>query len=300
MSFQGPVQTAGVNDVYEYNEIHLDSAARDAGTNDDPDFNLSPGFTNCLGVKLVSAQIPFTYYVFNSGNNTFEILSNPDDPATARTVALPVGNYTVNSIAKPLTEALGAATGDTYTLTYSTATGKFVLASTSGSVFALRFGSDAKDPGTDNPRLWLGFAGGLNRSDNFGVLVAPHTANITGPNYLYLAASFGGRLSTRIRLNGSTTGNAPVLAKIPVNVNPYGVITYGDPSGSFAYDMASGTLQDLRLSLLYGHTLQRVDMNGAPWSVVLYVLTQRDTTLSRHVTDRGEVTNSGRKRIRVM
>lgn len=298
MSFStAPLQTAGVNDVYEYNEIHLDSAARDAGTNDEPVFNLNPSISNVLGIKLVSAQIPFTYYVFNDANNTFQILPNAD-PNQARTVTLPAGNYTVTSISNPLTTALGAATGDTYSFTYSGATGKFTLRSTTGQVFALSFGED-NDEGVSNPRLWLGFAPGINRSDDGGVLVASHTANITGPNYLYLVTSFGGRISRNIRVNGGSTPEAPAFAKIPVTVNPYGLITYTDPNGSYAFDMSNGEVQSIRLGLMYGHTLQKVQMNGSPWSLVMQVLTQRDTSVPRRVMDNGEGANTGQKRLRV-
>jgi hypothetical protein len=299
MSFgQAPLQTAGVNDVYEYNEIHLDSVARDAGTNDEPVFVINPPFDNVLGIKLVSAQIPFTYYVFDDTNGSFQILPGAD-PAQARTVTLPPGNYTVTSISAPLTAALGAATGDTYSFIYSGATGRFTLRSTTGQVFALAFGSDAGDDGVTNPRLWLGFAGGINPSDASGNLVAPYTANITGPNYLYVTTSFGGRISRNIRVNGGSTPEAPAIAKIPVTVNPYGLITYTDPSGSYAFDMSNGQVQNLKVGLMFGHTLQKVRMNGSPWSLVLHVLTQRDTTVSRRVTDKGEGANTGQKRIRV-
>jgi hypothetical protein len=294
---QASIQTAGINDIYEYNEIHLDSAARDHGTNDQPIFNLTPAFSNVLGIKLLSAQIPFTFYVFNHTNNTFQILPN-GDPGQAQDVTLPVGNYTVHSIAGPLTAALTSATGDTYTFVYSGTTGKFTLRSTSGQVFALRFGTPGDD-GSTSPRLWLGFNAGEIRSDDSGVLVAPNTANVTGPNYLLVGTSFGGRIAKNIRVNGGSTAEAPAFAKIPVTVNPYGLITFTDPNGGYAFDMSMGQVQQLSVELMFGHTLQKVEMNGAPWSLVLMVLTQRATTVTRSVIDNGEASNTGRKRLRV-
>lgn len=296
-SNQGSIQTSGINDIYEYNEVHLDSAARDHGTNDQPVFNISPAMSGVMGVKLLSAQIPFTYYVFNHGNNTFQILPL-GDPAQAKEITIPIGNYTVNSISGPLTSALELATGDSYTFVYSGTTGKFTLRSTSGAVFSLRFGT-AGDDGATHPGMWLGFDAGEVRSDDSGVLVAPHTANITGPNYLLLTTSFGGRIAKNIRINGGSTPEAPAFAKIPVTVNPYGLITFTDPSDGYAFDMSMGQVQQLRVELLFGHTLQKVEMNGAPWSLVLLVLTQRGTTATRSVIDQGEAANTGRKRLRV-
>lgn len=292
------LQTPGVNDIYEYNELHLDSAARDSGTNDEPVFIINPAFSDVLGVKLLSAQIPFTYYVFNEDNTAFEVLPNAN-PDEAVGVFLPPGNYTVNTIVTPLVQTLKNATGDNYTCTYSGSSGRFTITSTTSTPFALKFG-ETNDKGSTNPRLWLGFGPGINASDAFGTLVSPFIANITGPNYLYIVSSFGGRLGQYIRVNGDSTAEAPAFAKIPVNVNPYGVIDHADHNSEYFFDMGLGQIQQVKLGLIFGHTLDKINMNGAPWSVVIQVLTQRKNTVSRRVQDLGEAVSSGKKRIRVL
>jgi hypothetical protein len=313
------LQTLGVNDVYEYNELHLDSAGRDAGTNNEPIFTISPSFDKVLGIKLLSAQvklrrqsplatpattcptffpffqIPFTYHVVNPTNNTFFYIDNGQEVA----VTLPSGNYTIDNITPTLGQALATASATaalpgTFTVGYSAVSGKLHIQQDQNRPFSLRFG-DVGNSGTDSPRLLLGFDAGIVHSDETGSMWAPNVVNITGPNYIYLSTSFGGTLSRYMRVDGANTSEAPVFAKIPVTVNPWQVIHYTDPSNGFAFDMSSGQLQHIELHLHSGHNAHALDMNGSPWSVVIQVLTQRDTSVARRWS--GE--NGGSKRIRV-
>lgn len=293
------LQCSGVNDIYEYNELHLDSAGRDQGDNNHPIFVLQPAIGNVMGIKLLSAQIPFSYYVFNSANNTFLLQPDYADP-TKVTVTLPPGNYNVDTFIPVLTTALETANAlDTYTVDYSNLTGRYTVTSNGGRQFALHFGSGVDDIGESNPRIWMGFGPGANVSSSGGVLTAPATASITGPNYIYLTTSFGGRLSRNIRVNGNSSIDPTTIAKIPVTVNPWGLITYTDPTASYAFDMSLGQVQNVEMGLQFGHTSQAVDMNGAPWSIVLQILTQRENTASRRMVGEMKAGQTSNKRIRV-
>ena len=91
------LQTAGVNDVWHYNELHLDSSARDAGSNDEPVFNLPVPIHDVMGLKVLAAQIPFSYHLIHDHNNTctFYLYQNPGTPqATPFTLTIPPGTYT--------------------------------------------------------------------------------------------------------------------------------------------------------------------------------------------------------------
>lgn len=293
-----PVQTSGVNDVFAYNELHLDSVERDGGSNDQPFFVLQPAFSEVMAVKLVGARIPFTYHVFNDGNNAFQLVPDVGGaPDTVHTVRVPVGNYSVATLVPALQAALSAVSpADAYTVSYDAAAGRLVVVADSGKPFALRFGTGDADRGISNPRIWLGFAGGDNLSDGDGRLAAPSVANLTGPNYLYLVSSaLGGRVSRNLRVNGGAALEPLVLAAIPVTVNPWGVVIYQDPTTEYAFDFSMGQVQKVDLALVFGHTGQTVNMNGSPWSVTFQVLTQRDTSVARNV----KTDLVGNKRLRV-
>lgn len=278
-----PAQTPGLNDVFVHNEFNMDSNSRDAGTNDNPRFVIAPILDNVLGVKLISAQIPFSYYVFNSRNNTFTLTSTGGGPFT---VTIPVGNYTVTSLAVALAAAMNAVNpGGAYSVTYSATTGRFTITSgTGGYSFTLTFTDPGllldEGPGALSPRLWIGFPAGASTS-TAGSLTAPYVANVTGPTYLLVLASLGARIAKNVRVNGLNSEDPPVLAKIPVNVNPGGLILFNDPSESYAFDMSDSFLQEMEFSLHFGDSNLPVEMNGQPWSLVLQILTKRDTSISK-------------------
>lgn len=125
----------------------------------------------------------------------------------------------------------------TYTPTYSGLTGKLTIAATgaAGSYFSLVFGV-AGDPGVANPRFNMGFGSAGTYTSTVGLgptLIAPNVASISGPNYMYLNSSaIGTQLSVLLPGGALQLGNGsagPQIAKIPINVQPGGVIYWSDP-----------------------------------------------------------------------
>jgi hypothetical protein len=55
------VQTQGVNDLWEYHELHLDSAARDGGSNCTPSFTLPSPLHRVVGYRVLSVVVPYRY-----------------------------------------------------------------------------------------------------------------------------------------------------------------------------------------------------------------------------------------------
>lgn len=282
------LQTQGVNDVYEYNEIHLDSHQADNRNTDQgaihPRFAITPPINNAIGIKVLTAQIPFTWNVVTPANNHFTI--------NTKGIDIPPGNYTLtsfvawlNAYAQPdgvtadsalvwtydeRSGSLGiydpsrtSTAPPTYTVSFSAANGPidlFGIPETGGSY-------DVIGPGADpnNPTYTL----------------FPGTANMTGSNYLLLtSASLAGRLAKNIRINGETTPHPIVLAKIPITVNPGGIILYSDVSPGYAFDMSLEQLQNIDLIMLDGTTLTPL-IPRSPWSVSLMVLSQRETSVPR-------------------
>ncbi len=183
----------GLNDSLQYTEFEFDSLAAQYSMNaggysayDWPVFLMGKPLTNVAALKVLEVQIPFSYYVFNSKNNTFTLTES--DGGGPRTVTIPVGNYTSSSIGSTLATALNSASANshTYSVAYSAVDYKLTITSNAGgaNTFTLTFGT-ATDPGWTNPRLWLGFNGGDNVS-TLQTLVAPLVLQITGPNYAYV------------------------------------------------------------------------------------------------------------------
>lgn len=306
------IQTIGINDIYEYNVWHGDSTQRSGGTNNKPSFTLSPSIPNILGAKLMSAQIPFTYYVINESNNVFYYEDTHADASVHyHRITLTPGHYNAEELAANLQNRLRASTIRLGILvTYDHSLNKLViqdptLEAGQSRPFALIFRDDPFDPShTFDHHLgpYLGFNSGRTPSEDLGSegsrLIAPNALLITGPNYLYITTSFAGRLSNSIRVNSSIRNERPIFAKIPVTVNPGGIILFHDTSPTFYFDMALDQISHIELSLIFGDSGAEVDLNGAPWSVVFEFLTQRDTAVPRQALN-GTPQPLGRKRARV-
>lgn len=99
-------------------DVVFDSAVAD-GTSitdlDNPTFSLMPSIENCVGISLISAQVPFSYFVVDYTNNQFDItIANynptPNYTGAKYTVSLLPGTYTSNNIIPMLTYAIRANT----------------------------------------------------------------------------------------------------------------------------------------------------------------------------------------------
>lgn len=291
------IQTAGVNDVYNYIEIHLDTQFADNKPDVTlstarpippihPEWTLSPPVSDVLGVKLLTAQIPYTADVVNSTNNTFSTDVGQYD--------IPVGNYNVTELLaalNALTIDPGQANAPYLEWSYVSRTGSLAARSLDGTDHSLVLGEAS-------PVGLFGLGGPETLTITPDGTSIPGILNVSGPNYFLLTSrAIASRIHANVRVNGTHSPNPLILAKIPNTVNPGGVLLYTDPSPGYAFDMNLDQLTTIDLQLLRGDTLQPVEFK-APWSVTLAVLTQRDTTIARN-RDVPQKSGNNAKRIRV-
>ncbi len=295
---------SGLNDNYNYYEFELDSAdatVSQSSTSTSLDWPLfsiggKKPLSNIAGIKIIECQIPFTWYAVNSYNYSFTLALN----SQTAVINLPIGNFTSSTIIPALTAALNGGaincgTTDTFTVTYSSLTAKLTIVSSSiTNVFQLIFtgilGGNANDPANTNPRNILGFNGGFNTSQagvSFQTLVAPNVAQITGPNYLYInSQKIGNLVSLYLPAGAPNLGSgdgSTQIAKIPINVNPGGVIFWSDPDPTKYFDLGNlASLSEIDLFLTLGNTSAQtpLQLNGASISVKLGVL-ELDLTQSK-------------------
>jgi hypothetical protein len=291
----------GVSDSLEYFELSFDSldtqkaATQAYAPTDWPLFNLGRPLTNIAGIKITQVEIPFSWYVFNSKNNTF--LLNVAGACTNALVTIPVGNYNSTTLITALTTALNTALysqgfGGTlmWSVTFSGAssvpnTGKFtfVLNSLVSTATSFTFG-DSSDTGNTNPRLFLGFGPGVNTatfvSGTGMVLTAPNANLLSGPNYLYLNSRKLGQLCNMFLPTGARNlgsgNNGPQMAKIPVNVQSNGIIYWQDPDPEKYFDLEDlFNVADLDFYFTLGNSSNVVAFNGLSFSIKLVVITNK-------------------------
>lgn len=295
----------GISSGLRYYEYELDSLDSSQSVNQNTSRLNTPLFfvggkkpiADVAAVKIVEAEIPVSFYLFNSRNNQFTIT---ESGYGSKTVTIPEGNYSYVEMITALQTLLsptGVGTHWTYTVTYSSTTGKFTFATNNtggGAVtepFSFTFGTDTTDRGWTNPRLWLGFPGGVTDSQTFStttgdVLVAPFVANLAGPNYLYLCSSKLGNLTNIYLPRGSAFGgnSGPQVAKIPIPVNPGDVVFWQDPDVGKYFDLENlQSIYDVDFYLTAGTDPTPLDLNGQSFSLKMaMILYEFDATDISH------------------
>lgn len=284
------MEVFGISQEYTYVELELDSKDGSQTNNNStslnwPTFYMSRPIQDIVGMKVLSAEIPFSFYVFNSANNTFT-LQETGSGGTA-TVTIPEGNYTSSSLATAfgtaLTTASAGLTAKTYTVAYSTLTQKFTITSTAvaGNTFTLTFGTST-DSGNTNPRFYLGFPAGATASNTTPSLTTPNIPQITGANYIYINSETLGQIQNcylpqgASNLNNGTSG--PQLCRVPITSNPGGVSYYIDPDPQKYFDLENlYQLTSFDLYCTLGNTSSELPLNfnGTGFSVKVALILRR-------------------------
>lgn len=285
----------GLNDSLKYYEFQLDSLDA-SGSNSDgaastdwPLFLLGgkAPLSNIAAFKIIEAQIPFTYYVFNSVNtdNTAENLARwtlTEFGAGAGGPYFPkiaVGNYTGgDALATQLQTAINAVSSG-YVVTYNSTLQKLIFVCNKVNVtsFSFTFGTSTNS-GNKNSRLFIGFPGGVTSSVG-NIMVSPNVILLSGANYVYVNSNALGNLTNMylpqgaVNLGGGNSG--PQMAKIPINCNSGEVSYWQDPDPQKWFDVENlNVLNQVDFYLSLGNTTSEIPLklNGVSFSLKLAIL----------------------------
>jgi len=303
----------GLNDSYQYFEFELDSLdatssfQQGVASTDWPFFEVAAKgpLEDVAAIKILEVQIPVSWYVFNTANNTFLL---QEQGHSAVTVTLPIGNYSASQLAPIMASALTSVSPSsfTYTVAYNSITQKYTFYNNNISAsapFTFTFGAGYGIPGVQpnsgnkNPRLYIGFPPGSTVSQTYSssspgggfvgdALLSPNAQLTSGPNYVYLnSAKLGSDVDVFLprgafNLGGGAAG--PQITKIPVTENSNGVIYWSDPDPQkwFKYDqLQSINAMDFYLTLGNTTTQVPLQLNGLSFSLKLGILRRMKTVV---------------------
>lgn len=297
----------GVSDNYDYTEISLDSEDHSGAQNslftalNWPLFEVGgmQTMTKIVAFKIISAEIPFSYYLFNTRNNVFTLT---ESTTGAVQVTITPGNYTSSQMITELNTQFLAVASSLYTVTYSSTTQKFTVTSDGANAnasFTLTFGTAGGTTNTD-AHWFLGFNSGVNASTLL-VLESPNVILLSGPNYIYINSQNQGQLTNNILPTGAENlggGNrGPQMAKVPVTSGPGSIIFYNDPAPEYWFNVGFiDVLQTMDFYLTLGNFAHPIDLNGLSFQIKLGVLKQKKSidTSSMGGFQNNRVTNTSR------
>lgn len=245
----------------------IDSRDRDYAvdlTPSDYRIKLPHVFRDVVEARLVSAELPSSFYVFSSarGNTTMTVTVL----WVSEEVTIPDGNYTLASMETALKTALDAAFGLNFTVTISETTWKLSLALGGGQTIAVDTVADANKP----PAQWglayyLGFRRGEVASGT-GILTSPRAVNVNPETYVLLDVP-GLDYVDETAIYGQG-GPARTFAKVPLNVNSYQYMYYDKDITRNAISPAITSLDRLRIRWRF-HDGTPVDFNDVEHSLTL-------------------------------
>lgn len=291
----------GLNNSLEYTEFEFDSFDCKQAYNSDykitdwPNFYLGKPLDNVAALKVLEAQIPYTFYLFNSKNNTFQLEEFTDGgttPSAIVDIVLEPGNYTAVTIVTALNDALNAASpnGFSYSTVFKAPQLKLAISNNdieADNYFSLKFG-DVNDAGATNPRIWLGFGAGDNISTintgsaNSSIVTAPNVIQLTGPNYVYICSRrFGSLIHLYLPGNGVVNpvdagADGPQIAKIAMTSGVGTVCDWQDPDPQKWFDTGNSIIAgniDFYVTIGTAGYDVPVEFNGASFSLKLGILT---------------------------
>lgn len=220
--------------------------------------------------RLISAEIPASFYVFTaSAGNTSLRLAIDDVTYTA---TIPDGNYGSSSMSSALATALTQATGVTFTVSISRTTRKLTISTADATEFALE-ASTGPPTGWGLP-YYLGFERGVAYQSSDGVLVSPRLVSLNPYNYILVDIA---------ELNGLDEGGmygdrvgSGSFAKIPFDALSFDYVYVNTDNATFpeiTLRPRIPTLDRLHISFRF-HDGRPVDFRGVENSMMLELVTR--------------------------
>lgn len=249
----------------------IDSRDRDPRRNPSPaDFvvQLPATLYNVSCARMMSAEIPTSFYVFSAARNntSLTVVLN----GVSRTVTIPDGNYGFATLAATLETALLTAFGTPFTVTISPIDLQCTVAVASGTTV----GVDTRFLDSAAATQWgLAYYLGFNRDllvTGAGSVTSPRVASTSPENYLLLHIDEIGTL-----MEGSADGvgghtSRHLFAKVPINVGSAQVAFYDKIITSNEQNPLVAKLSSLHIRWTF-HDGTPVDFQGLDHSLSLEI-----------------------------
>jgi hypothetical protein len=230
-------------------------------------------YRNVTSARLVSAEVPSTFYIFTAAaqNTTLKVTSSA--PNTSYTISIPDGNYTQTSVTSAIQTVLNATAqpdGLAFSVTVDAATSKLRIACTShaSTTVSVDTTSAPSKPTEWGLGYFLGFQRGTVRSGT-GSVTAPSLINMNPVTYILLSIRQMDRVD-EAGLYGSGEPKA-VFAKIPCNVNSFEYAFFDKLLTDNTMNPPIGKLDALDISFRF-HDGTLVNFNGCEHSLTIELM----------------------------
>jgi len=259
--------------VYQRTMVSIDSVDRDYSlypNGGQYNFKLRTSFKNVVAIRLLSIEVPVSFYVFSASAGNTSIFIKEDGWVEGRweKVTIPDGNYTLPDLCTALQTAIIDATeNNTYMVTLQCNTLEITISNST-----TEFSIDTKSGSLLQGVFWglgyfLGFNKGIYNSTS-NSLTGPRIANINPYNYMALDLGDLNMIQEGDKVKG-------YFAKVPLNVNNFCYVYLTPECCTYniaTYEPPIGRLDTLSVKWRF-HDGRVIDFNGFEHSFMIEIIT---------------------------
>ena len=206
-----------------------------------------------LALSVDSAAIPHSFYNVSSSNNTIQI---EESGSNVRSIQIPIGNYTANTLKVTLMTGLNTGGTLTYTVSFDEITGKFTLASAS---------SNFKIVGANTTmRALLGFGTADYTSSNSS-LNSVNVADLVVHHHIGVESNLA---SFSILDSKQKMQSTSLLALIPINAPLYDMIYHSAGDSHMRNVLTAQMVTTITIKMIGAKNIA-LDFNNVPWEITL-------------------------------
>lgn len=223
-----------INSDLTHHTLSVDSRDRNYATYPSPSryrLDLPVTYYNVTSVRLISCEIPQTFFVFSAALGNVSMVVSLYDVANVvrvtRTVVIPDGNYTLGTIASAVTSALDstfAQDGATFAVGVNPVTLKLTIACVQNRSIVID--TTPTNVASSAATGWgLGYNLGFNKNEivSGSYITCPRVVSLNPYTYILLDIDGLGRID-ECSIDDPGNGGT-VFAKIPITDQPWGVVT---------------------------------------------------------------------------
>lgn len=206
-------------------------------------------------ITLQSAQIPVSFYVINYTCNLFRI-KNVSSGITYN-YTIPVGNYSGTSLITMLISLI-APNFPSMTISLDKNTGLLTFSNSNDFIIYNNF--------TYSIGTILGLANNTFLTSSSTKLILPYPLNLLGIKVLEIRSY----ILTMANISSTTGGQSSLLASLPVNAPPFGMIDYAS-KGSNEMSFSNTSLDELDIEIIDGENGEYINFNNVDWTMTLII-----------------------------
>jgi len=229
-------------------------------------------FRNIVSARLVTVEMPSSYYVFTAARGNTSITLTCD--GTTLTATIPDGNYTSSSMAAALQASLASAFSTPFTCTVDAITQRLSISAAAIASISVLTTSTGPMSATWALAGYLGFA--MNVAASGITVIAPRMMNTNPENYILVDIPELGRIQESAMNGGGGAASTACFAKIPLNVPSYNIVYYDKVITWNALTPAISKLDKITVSYRF-HDGTPVDLQYMENSMTLELTVVNDT-----------------------